>query len=168
VTCRGGRLLGASVGAERPEEENMTRRLGFTLLVLLALGVLSGPVAQGQMAKSEMKSPPHAVVSLYRIAPGKHLDFLKWLADQEAIAKEAGVPASQLYAHTDGDSWDYMMVAPDLTPEQQAKVDDIAKKHGRKTGFAANLEFRTFVAWHTDTVTIGPVTPSDLIAAASK
>ncbi|HTO88148.1 MAG TPA: hypothetical protein VMR54_11570 [Thermoanaerobaculia bacterium] len=146
----------------------MNRLLRLTPLALLALVLLSGPAAQGQMAKPEMKSPPHAVVSLYRIAPGKHLDFLKWLADQEAIAKEAGVPASQLYAHTNGDSWDYMNVAPDLTPEQQAKVDDVAKKHGRKTGFAANLEFRTYVAWHTDTETIGPVTPADLISAASK
>jgi hypothetical protein len=46
------------------------------------------------------------------VAPGKHLDFLKWLAETEAIAKEAGVPASQLYAHTDGDSWDYLNVGP--------------------------------------------------------
>lgn len=146
----------------------MYRWLRLTPLVLLALALFSVPTAQGQMAKAEMKSPPRAVVSLYRIAPGKHLDFLKWLAEEEVIAKEAGVPASQLYSHTDGDSWDYMNVAPDLTPEQQAKVNDIAKKHGRKTGFAGSLEFRTFVAWHTDTFAIGPVSAADLVAAASK
>ena len=38
-----------------------------------------------------MKQPPTAIVSLYRIAPGKHLDFLKWMAEAAAVNKEAGV-----------------------------------------------------------------------------
>ena len=103
-----------------------------------------------------------------RVAPGKHLEFLKWAAETDAIAKEAGVPATQIYEHTNGDAWDYLQIAPDLTEAQQAKVDEVTKKHGRKTGFAASLEFRTFVAWHTDTDTIGPVSAADLVAAASK
>ncbi len=108
------------------------------------------------------------MVSLYRIAPGKHLDFLKWMAEAAAINKEAGVPADHWYSHTNGDSWDYLHVAPDLSNEQQAKVDEVAKKHGRKTGFAASLEIRTFVAWHTDTFVIGPVSAADLVSAAGK
>ena len=126
------------------------------------------PAARAQTAKQEAKQPPTAVVSLYRIAPGKHLDFLKWMADQEAISKEAGVPATQVYAHTDGDSWDYLGIAPELSKDQQARVDEVARKHGRKTGFPASLEFRTFAAWHTDTFAIGPTTAADLVAAASK
>jgi hypothetical protein len=100
--------------------------------------------------------------------PGKQLEFLKWVAANDAIDKEAGVPASHIYAHTNGDSWDYMQIAPDLTEAQQAKVDELSKKHGLKTGFAASLEFRTMIAWHTDTFVIGPVTAADLVAAASK
>jgi hypothetical protein len=146
----------------------MNRWFRLIPLLLLALFFFAAPAARAQAAKPEAKQPPHARVALYRIAPGKQLDFLKWLADQEAIAKEAGVPPSQLYSHTDGDSWDYMQVAPDLSNEQQAKVDEIAKKHGRKTGFPASLEFRTFVAWHTDTFVIGPATAADMVAAAGK
>lgn len=144
----------------------MRRLLRLTPLFLVLL-FLDAPAGRAQMAKQEMK-PPTARVALYRIAPGKHLDFLKWVAENDAIDKEAGVPASHLYAHTSGDSWDYLQVAPDLSDAQQAKVDEAAKKHGRKTGFAANLEFRTMVAWHTDTMTMGPVTAADLVAAASK
>jgi len=40
------------------------------------------------------------------------------------------------------------------------------RKHGRKTGFASSLEFRTFVASHTDTFAIGPVSAADLVAMA--
>ncbi len=146
----------------------MSRWFRLTLLLLPAFILLPALTTSAQTAKPEAKQPPHARVALYRIAPGKQLDFLKWMASTEAIAKEAGVPASQVYAHTSGDSWDYMQVAPDLSNEQQAKVDEITKKHGGKTGFPAGLEFRTFVAWHTDTDVIGPVTAADLVAAASK
>ncbi len=145
----------------------MRRPFLATPCLLLALFALAAPAAYAQTAKAE-KDPPTARVALYRIAPGKQLDFLKWMAETEAIDKEAGVPAAQVYAHTNGDSWDYMQIAPDLTKEQQAKVDEVSKKHGRKTGFAGGLVFRTFVAWHTDTMTIGPMTAADLIAAASK
>ncbi len=136
-------------------------------LLSFVFALFEVPAAQGQMAKAEMK-PPTARVVLVRIAPGKHLEFLKWVAETDAIDKEAGVPATQVYAHTNGDSWDYMQIAPDLTDAQQAKVDEVSRKRGRKTGFAASLEFRTLVAWHTDTLTVGPVTAADLVAAASK
>jgi hypothetical protein len=132
-----------------------------------AFAVLHTSTISGQAARSEMK-PPKARVMLVRVAPGKHLEFLKWAAANEGFAKEAGVPAAQVYAHTNGDSWDYMQIAPDLTEAQQAKVDEVTKKHGGKTGMAASLEFRSLIAWHTDTDTIGPVTAADLVAEAGK
>ena len=140
----------------------------ITRLLLLALLLSAAPAARAQTAKAEMKQPSTAIVSLYRIAPGKHLDFLKWMAEAAAVNKEAGVPADQWYSHTNGDSWDYLHIAPDLSSEQSAKVDEVAKKRGRKTGFAASLEIRTFVSWHTDTNVIGPMSAADLVAAAGK
>ncbi len=144
----------------------MKRFLGLIPLLLLVFAFLDAPAASAQTGK-DMK-PPTSRVALYRCVPGKQLEFLKWMAENDAIDKEAGVPTAQIFAHTDGDSWDYMQIIPEMSPAQQAKVDEVAKKHGRKTGFAANLEFRTLIAWHTDTMTIGPVTAADLVAAASK
>ena len=144
------------------------RRLIRLIPALLVFGFLGAPAARAQMAKTAEMKPPTARVTLVRVAPGKHLEFLKWAAENDAIAKEAGVPATQIYEHTNGDAWDYMQIAPDLTDAQTAKVDEVTKKHGRKTGMAASLEFRMFVAWHTDTDTIGPVSAADLVAAASK
>jgi membrane-bound lytic murein transglycosylase B len=152
------------------KENIMNRSFPIARLLVLALLFVAAavPAARAQTAKSEMKQPPTAVVSLYRIVPGKQLDFLKWMAEAAAINKEAGVPAEHWYSHTNGDSWDYLHVAPDLSNEQQAKVDEVAKKRGRKTGFAASLEIRTFIAWHTDTFVIGPVSAADLVSAAGK
>ena len=115
----------------------MNRRFHPGTFLLLGLALFAASVVHAQTANQDTKQP-HARIALYRVAPGKHLDFLKWLADRDAIDKEAGVPASKLYAHTDGDSWDYLQIT-DLSKEQEAKVDEVTRKHGLKTGFAASL-----------------------------
>ena len=141
-----------------------------TILCGLALAglvcLLSAPTVHAQTGRMEMKEPGRALVTIYRVAPGKQLDFLKWLAEQEAVAKEAGMPASQVYSHTDGDGWDYLSINPVLTDAQQAKVDEVTKKRGHKTGFSQGLEFRALVSSHTDTFVIGPTTAADLVSMA--
>jgi hypothetical protein len=144
----------------------MSRWFRFASLLLPGMFFFPVPAARAQAAGAAMKEPSRAIIRIYRIAPGKQLEFLKWLAETDAIAKEAGAPAGQLYAHTDGDSWDYLDIAPDLSKEQQAKVDEVSRKRGRKTGFPASFEIRTFVASHTDTHVIGPVSAADLVAAS--
>ena len=116
----------------------------------------------------EKTEPGRARITIYRIAPGKHLDFLKWLAAQDEVAKEAGIGTVQLYAHIDGDSWDYVGIAPVTTPEQDKKADEIAVRKGLKVGVPASLEFRQLVASHTDTFAAGPTTAADLVAQATK
>jgi hypothetical protein len=135
-------------------------------LIPLLLAVLAATAAVAVYAQAQ--EPPEVIVGLHRLAPGKQLDFLKWLAENDAIAREAGVAPSQVYAHSNGDSWDYMVISAIPTAEQQSKIDDLTKKRGRKSGFAASLEFRTFVASHTDTHAYGPMSAADLVAAAGK
>jgi hypothetical protein len=103
------------------------------------------------------------VASLYYVAPGKQIDFLKWAAAQDALAKEAGLPATQWYAHQDGDAWDYLGISPATTPEQDKKLDEVAKKHGQKTGMAAGIVLRQYISRHTDTYAYGPTTAAGLL-----
>ena len=93
---------------------------------------------------------------------------MKWLAAQDRASQAAGLPATQLYAHTDGDSWDYMAIDPVTTPAQDAAVEAAAKKMGLATGPASNLEFRKYISMHTDTFTIGPVTAAQYLAMAGQ
>jgi hypothetical protein len=133
----------------------------------IAVGVLliSAFVALPQGSRAA-DAQGKALVALYRVAPGKHLDFLKWMAAREAVDKELGVPATQWYMHTNGDSWDFLAIAPALTEAQQAKVDALATKKGLKTGLQASLEFRQFVSSHTDTFVNGPTTATQLVQQA--
>ena len=109
-----------------------------------------------------------AIVSIYRIAPGKHRAFLKWMADREAAAKEAGAPDTKWYRHLDGDSWDYIAIAPDHDATLDAKADAIAKQHGMTVGMRSGLELREMMASHTDTYVAGPMTAAEMVQEAGK
>ncbi len=139
-------------------------------LAALLFGLTFTAVINAQPAKSAMasKEPGTVLVAIYHVAPGKHLDFLKWMAAREEVSKQAGVSAGQWYAHMDGDSWDYINIAPKTTDAQDSKMDEIAKQKGLTTGFKASLEFRTMIASHTDTYARGPTTATALVAAASE
>jgi hypothetical protein len=133
-----------------------------TLLVALGLAAAAPRWSQ------DKKDPARARITIYRIVPGKQLDFLKWMAARDEVNKEAGIPTVQLYAHLDGDNWDYLGVGPVTTPEQDKKTDEIASKRGLKVGFPASLEFRELVASHTDTFSVGPVGAAELVAMATR
>jgi hypothetical protein len=134
------------------------------LLVVLAVALAS---AAPRWAPGD-KDPGRVRISLYRVAPGKQLEFLRWMATQDEVSREAGVAAGQLYAHVDGDAWDFMLIAPVTTSEQDKKKDEIAARRGLRTGLPAALEFRQYLAWHTDTLSAGPTTAADLVAIASR
>ena len=140
----------------------MKRFRSLFLLMVCGLAVAAPRWSQ------DKKEPGRARITIYRIAPGRQLDFLKWLAAQDEVAKEAGIATVQLYAHLDGDSWDYIGIGPVTTPEQDKKADEVAAKRGLKAGFAASLEFRQFVASHSDTYAAGPMTAAELVSQAAK
>lgn len=138
------------------------------LKMLLATLLLTGlPLIAGVRPASaqEADEPPVSVVSLYRIAPGQHVAFLEWMASQQAAAEEAGAPATQWYAHMNGDSWDFLMIAPGTTDEQDQAIDAALEAQGLATGARAAMEIRQYLAWHTDTFAAGPMSVTDLLEA---
>jgi hypothetical protein len=104
------------------------------------------------------------IVSLYRAAPGQQVALLKWIARQDQAAQAAGLPATQIYVHTSGDSWDYMVINPVTTKAQDDAVEAAAKKMGISSGPRASIEFRTMIASHTDTTSDGPMTAAQILA----
>jgi hypothetical protein len=140
------------------------KRFGSALLV----AVFALAAAAPRWTPKDNKEPGRARITIYHVAPGKHLDFLKWMAAQDEVSKEAGVAPVQLYAHIDGDSWDYLGLAPITTPEQDKRLDEIAVKKGLKIGLPASLEFRELLASHTDTFAAGPTSAAELVVQATK
>lgn len=139
----------------------------ITVLATLLFGLLMAITAHAQTAAASPE-PGTVLIAIYHVAPGKHLEFLEWMAARESVAKEAGVSDGQWYTHMDGDSWDYINIGPDTTDAQDSKMDEIAARKGLTTGFKASLEFRTMVTSHTDTYARGPTTATELVAEAAK
>lgn len=108
--------------------------------------------------------PGRAIVSLYHAAPGQQLALLKWMAAQDRAAAAAGVGASQIYVHTSGDSWDYLVINPTTTDAQDEAIEAASKKMGLATGPKASIQFRTMIASHTDTYAVGPTSAAAILA----
>lgn len=139
-------------------------------LMKLAAAAALGAIASGSVlyAQASSPKPPKARVALYRAAPGQQVALLRWLAAQDRAAQAAGVPTGQLYAHTDGDSWDYLAIDPVTTPAQDAAVEAAQRKMGLGIGPAQSLELRKYISIHTDTFVIGPVTAAQYLALAGQ
>lgn len=131
-------------------------KLGMIFAAAAALSCAIPTMAAAQ-------SQPGATVTLYRAAPGHQVMLLQWLANQERAAAAAGVPASQLYVHQNGDAWDYLLIAPDLTDAQDDAVEAAAKRLGIPTGPGVGIDLRKHVAWHTDTLVAGPTSVADYL-----
>ena len=123
--------------------------------MLVAMLVLIGQPAMTQTSPQVQSG--QAMVSIYHVAPGQHINFLKWQAAREAVNQSLGFPPASWYAHLDGDSWDYIAVAPKLTEEQETQLEREAGNRGLTTGFAAGIELRHFMLSHTDTIAVGPI-----------
>lgn len=133
----------------------MTRKLIAAVAAACALSFATPSIAA---------EPGHAIVSLYHAAPGQQVALLKWIAAQDKAAAAAGVAASQIYVHTSGDSWDYLVINPTTTDAQDAAIEAAQKKMGMTTGPRASIEFRTMIASHTDTYAVGPTTAANILA----
>ena len=114
------------------------------LLALLAIGVVA--VAPAQADSKEM------VIEIYRIAPGKHEEFLRQIALYDRANAEAGLPPRQLFVHEGGASWDFLLLQPaHHTEEESAKLDAAFKRLGIPQGAKFFVNFRQLIAEHTDT-----------------
>jgi membrane-bound lytic murein transglycosylase B len=131
-------------------------RIKMLLAAAAALGCALAAPASAQV-------PGQAIIAIYHVAPGQHVNFLRWLDQQDRIATAAGVARGQFYAHLDGDSWDYLMINPVTTPAQDAAVEAAGKRMGVNT-MRGGIELRKYISSHTDTFVRGPMSAADYLA----
>jgi hypothetical protein len=100
---------------------------------------------------------PRVLVEIYRIAPGQHEAFLRFIARADEANAMAGLPPRQLYVHQDGADWDFILIQPAKTPPDKAAALDAAwDKLGLPSGPNFFVEFRRHIAEHSDTFAEGP------------
>src|SRR5438445_10241683 len=72
---------------------------------LLALAAAFAPIAPVLAAQNDSR-----MIEIYHIAPGKHVEFLKLIALYDEANRQAGLPPRELYVHSDGGSWDFLLI----------------------------------------------------------
>jgi len=114
------------------------------IILLLVSAVLSAAPA---LADSK-----DMVIEIYRIAPGKHAEFVRQIALFDQANAEAGLPPRQFFVHQGGASWDFLILQPaHHTDEESAKLDAAFKKLGIPQGAKFFVSFRELLLEHTDT-----------------
>jgi hypothetical protein len=132
----------------------------FAAAVVAAIAAVPMPGAAQEHAEM-----PNVMVEIYRIAPGQHEAFLREIARYDEANRLAGLPPRQLFVHSDGASWDFILIQPAKTPpDKAAALDKAWKQLGLPSGADFFLQYRRFIAEHTDTVAIGPTTAADYLA----
>lgn len=115
------------------------------LIVLFLFSALLA-AAPGLADSTEM------VIEIFRVAPGKHEEFLRHVALLDQANAEAGLPPRQFFVHQGGASWDFVILQPaHHTDEESAKLDAAYKKLGIPQGAKFFVNFRQYIAEHTDT-----------------
>lgn len=128
-------------------------RITMAIAMLLAAGCW-GSAARADAAERQ--------IEIYRIAPGQHVAFLRFIALCDQANLRAGLPPRQLYVHEDGASWDFILIqAEDVTPEQSKALDAAYKALGIPQGGKFFVAIRQYIVEHTDTVATGPTTAAD-------
>ena len=134
-------------------------------LALLAGVALSPGLAVAQSKAKPTPEPARMLVEIYRIAPGMHEAFLQEIAKYDAVNRAAGLPPRQLYVHSDGASWDFMLIQPAKTPPDKAAALDKAWDDAKlPSGADFFLNFRRFIAEHEDTFVQGPTSAEAYLA----
>jgi hypothetical protein len=136
--------------------------LGALLVPAIALAQIPAAV------KDDGKPWPEAQFEVFRLAPGKHENFIRKLAQWDQVSAAGGQPPTQMFIHQEGEDWDVLLFKPfpktPITPAQQAAMDAKAEELHLKTGPAFFLEMRENVASHTETKTHGPLSAAQWLA----
>ncbi len=136
-------------------------------LAILSLAAAAS-IAIAPAAAAPPADVPDTMIEIYRIAPGQHEAFLKEIARYDEANRLAGIPPRQLYVHADGADWDFILIQPAKTPPDRADALDKAWKQLRlPSGADFFLQYRRFIADHSDTVAHGPTTAADYLATRS-
>jgi len=152
-------------------EQHWARQFAGILLCLFAFAFCMTSAAVFAQSEDEEDAPAPPVrklVEIYRIAPGKHEEFLRFVAFLDDINIKAGLPPRQLYVHNDGSDWDFIIIQPASTPPDKAEALSRAwDESGAPSGADFFLKIREYIAEHSDTFATGPTTARDYLSGVS-
>jgi DNA-binding beta-propeller fold protein YncE len=143
----------------------MNRWLAFSGVIWAMAASLAAQQQTTPRPESAPEPVGSKVVEIYRVAPGQHEAFLRAVALYDEVNRRAGIPPRQLYVHSDGADWDFMLIQDAHYPEGKAALVDKAwDELTLPSGPRFFTEFRKYILGHSDTFVSGPTTAAAYLA----
>ncbi|KGJ99160.1 hypothetical protein [Thalassotalea sp. ND16A] len=103
-------------------------------------------------------------ITVWKIHPGKHVEFIKYMTEWEEVFKEINEPPMKWYRKISGDSYDFVSISPPFNYEAEKAMEAAGKKRGLPIGYNYTLKLNEFADSYTSTIVEGPQSMADLLA----
>ena len=126
----------------------------FTFCLALSFGVAS----PGQASAAEFHT-----VAIYKVVPGKHVEFLEWMAAWDEVFDEIDLDQPVWYRTVRGGNFDFIVFYPMWDPSKEEEMERVGKERELQTGFDWDVRHWSYLDIRTNTLMTGPLTPAELL-----
>ena len=102
-------------------------------------------------------------VAIYKVVPGKHVEFLEWMAAWDEVFEEIGLEQPVWYRTVRGGNFDFIVFYPTWDPSKEEEMERVGKQRGLEIGFGWDVRHWSYLDIRTNTTMTGPLTPAELL-----
>ena len=137
---------------------NIIKSLLIALVAVVSLN-------QALTKQAHAVADPSAIytITVWKIHPGKHVEFIKYMKEWEEVFKEINEPPMKWYRKISGDSYDFVSISPPFNYEAEKAMEAAGKKRGLPIGYNYTLKLNEFADSYTSTIVEGPQSMADLL-----
>lgn len=107
-------------------------------------------------------------ITIWKIHPGKHVEFIKYMQEWEEVFKEVKAPPMKWYRKISGDSYDFISISAPFDNSKEHAMEAAGKKRGLPVGYNYTLKLNEYVDSYTSTYVEGPQTMAALLAQVNE
>ena len=102
-------------------------------------------------------------VAIYKVVPGKHVEFLEWMAAWDEVFEEIGLAQPVWYRTVRGGNFDFIVFYPMWDSSKEEEMERVGKERGLEIGFDWDVRHWSYLDIRTNTLMTGPLTPAELL-----
>ncbi|NRA83448.1 MAG: hypothetical protein HRU22_06660 [Gammaproteobacteria bacterium] len=103
-------------------------------------------------------------LTVWKIHPGKHVEFIKYMQTWEEVYKVIGLPTMQWHRKISGDSYDYVSLSAPFNSAKEHEMEVEGKKRGLPIGYNYTIKLNEYVQSYTTTYVEGPQSMATLLS----
>ena len=137
----------------------LTKKVTIKLTITLALTLaMTSNYAHAVAEKSSVYS-----MTVWKIHPGKHVEFIKYMEQWEHVYREIELPPMKWYRKISGDSYDFVSISPPFNNAKEHEMEKAGKKRGLPIGYNYTIKLNEYVDSYTTTYVEGPQSMATLL-----